>query len=372
MNKIILSLFLFSFSAIANTAFISPDGMGNGYSANSPTSISNLNSLLSDTHLDKIMLLPGIYSQEDAYVINQGEHPIEIAGLNNVTFSSNYNSNSGSNSGFVIARSNLTFRNVSFLNTRYCFRFKNNEVYNVNIENINAYNNSSCIEFDSNLNKPVSGININNLKSVGYYKGGIRVDGENTSKINISNTILDGLSTAEDHEKDCHIAGILLNGSSQDIVIDNVSISNNIGRIEGCRSYQQGDGIISNKDTKNISITNVVISNSRDADLDLKGENVVLEKIKSLSGKDARYNLKLWDHDFTCSECYINNANTSALIAIDSHITLVDSTIKVSETTRLCDLRYKNTTGTKIDFVNTNFPYYGDLVYQPHNLGQCD
>ena len=372
-NFIILaSITLFSFTSQANTAYISPDGSGNGYTSNSPASISNLNNLLSDSSLDKINLLPGNYSQTDALILNQGDHPIEVVGVNNVTFSSNYNFYSGSNSGFVIARSNISFKNLSFLNTRYCFRFKNNNVENVNIENINAYNNSSCIEFDSNIEKHVSNISINNLKSMGYYKAGIRIDGSDTHNVSISNTILDGLATSTESERDCFISGILINGYSKDILIDNVSISNNIGGIEGCRSYQQGDGIVSNKNTSNIVINNTVISNSRDADLDLKGKNITLNKIKSLSGNEARYNLKLWDNEFTCTECYINTANVSALIAFDSQITLVDSTIKVDESARLCDIRFLNTSTTAIDFINTNFPYHGDIVYQPSNLAQCE
>ncbi|MBB1350452.1 MULTISPECIES: hypothetical protein [unclassified Pseudoalteromonas] len=366
----ILSLFVTNLQA--ETAYISSDGSGSGYSESNPASIFRLNTLLNDTSIDVIELQAGTYKQDDALFINTGNHPVEVIGTERVVFTSDFNYYSGGNSGFVIARSNLTFKNIAFLNTRHCFRFKNNEVSNIVIDDISANNTMSCIEIDYNATESISNISINKLKSLGYYKAGIRINGQNTKNINITNSIIDGLAMSSDLERSCYITGVSISGPVSDILIDNLSISNNIGRIENCGSYQQGDGIMINADAKDILIKNTIISNSKDADLDIKGQNVTLERITSSGGKEARYNLKLWNNEFTCTECYINPANESAIQAINAQVKMVNSTIKVDETSRLCDMRNYSIDNASVDFYSSKFSYYGNLSFKPSQLSSCE
>ncbi|WP_024612044.1 hypothetical protein [Pseudoalteromonas sp. TB64] len=375
MKKFILInsvLLLTSFISQAQTAYISNVGGGNGYSNNDPASIEQLNNLLEDPLIDRIELQSGIYKQTDALYLYKGEHPVEIVGLNKVTLSSNYNYYSGSNSGIVIGRSNISFENISFLNTRHCFRIKSTNVNNINLESITANNTMSCIEIDNNATESISDISINNLQSLGYYKAGVRINGTNTSNISITNSVFDGLASSDDSERSCYISGISIAGLAKDILIDKVSIANNIGGIENCGSYQQGDGIMINTGTSNIIIKNTIISNSKDADLDIKGENVTLENITSTSGKEARYNFKLWNNNFTCTDCYVSSANDSAIQAINAQVTFVNSTFKVNEDSHLCDMRNYNVDDATVDFKSSNFSYYGDLTFQPHQLSECE
>jgi hypothetical protein len=367
------SILLFaSLTSHAQTAYISTNGNGNGYSNNAAASISQLNNLLADPLINRIELQPGLYKQTDALYLNNGDHPIEIIGIQRATFTSNFNYYSGSNSGIVIARSNITFKNISFLNTRHCFRIKSNTVNNITLEDITANNTMSCVEIDYNATKVISDISINNLTSLGYYKAGVRINGTKTRNISITNSVFDGLTSSLDLERSCYISGISIAGLAKNILIDNVSIANNIGGIENCGSYQQGDGIMINTGTSNIAIKNTIISNSRDADLDIKGENVTLENITSSSGKEARYNFKLWNNNYTCTNCYINSANASAIQAINAQVTFVDSTFKVSEDSHLCDMRNYNVNNATVDFESSNFSYYGDLTFKPHQLSECD
>ena len=119
---------------------------------------------------------------------------------------------------------------------------------------------------------------------------------------------------------------------------------------------------------KNVSIINTVVSNSKDADFDLKGENTTLQNITSSSGKEARYNLKLWNNEYTCTNCYINSANVNAVQAIDSQVTFMGSTFKVKESSKLCDLRNYNRSDTRIKFSNSQYSLNGDLSYIPFSL----
>jgi len=375
MKKFILInsvLLLTSFASQAQTAYISTVGSGNGYSENSPASIYQLNNLLADPLIDRVELQPGLYKQTDALFLSNGDHPVEVVGSQRATFTSNFNYYSGSNSGIVIARSNITFKNISFLNTRHCFRIKSNNVNNISLEEITANNTMSCVEIDYNATKAISDISINNLTSLGYYKAGIRINGTNTSNISITNSVFDGLASSLDSERSCYISGISIAGLAKDILIDKVSIANNIGGIENCGSYQQGDGIMINTGTNNIVIKNTIISNSKDADLDIKGENVTLENITSTSGKEARYNFKLWNNNFTCTDCYISSANSSAIQAINAQVTFVNSTFRINENSHLCDMVNYNIEDATVDFKRSNFSYYGDLTFQPHQLSECE
>lgn len=376
MNKkhplILLFLTLNSTLIYSQTIYIAPTGNGNGYSIDAPAHIKNINQLITDTNVDKVNILPGIYQQNDALYLNGGNHHVEVIGIGEVTFRSDFNYYSGGNSGLVIARSNISFENISFLNTRYCFRFKNNSVSNVSFDRINALNTSTCIEFDYNLDKTVTDISINELNSIGYYKSGIRINGTKTQNISITNTVIDGLSTSTEEERDCHISGLIISGQSKNISLDNISISNNIGRVNNCGSYQQGDGIIVNSGAQNISINNTTISNSRDADFDIKGLNVTLNRIKSLSGNETRYNLKLWFNSFTCDECYINAANASIIQAIGSTVRLTDSTIRIKETSKICDIRYNDNNASTVRFENSVFLLDGKFTDISTHLEQCN
>lgn len=376
MNKkhplILLFLTLNSTLIYSKTIYIAPTGNGNGYSIDAPAHIRNINQLITDSDVDKVNILPGIYQQNDALYLNGGNQYVEVIGIGKVTFRSDFNYYSGGNSGLVIARSNISFENISFLNTRYCFRFKNNPVSNVSFNKINALNTSSCIEFDYNLDKTVSDISINELKSIGYYKSGIRINGSRTQNISITNTVIDGLSTSTDEERDCYISGLSISGQSKNIFLDKVSIFNNIGGVNNCGDYQQGDGIVVNSGTENISINNTTVSNSRDADFDIKGFNVTLRRIKSLSGKETRYNLKLWFNNFTCHECYINAANSSVIQAIGSTASLTDSTIRMKETSKVCDIRYHDNNTSTVRFTNSVFLLDGKFTEISPQIEQCN
>lgn len=376
MNKkcLLILLFLIINSTLtqSQTVYIAPSGNGDGYFVDTPAHINKLNQLIMDTDVKKVNILPGIYQQNDALYLNGGNHHVEVTGIGKVTFRSDFNYYSGGNSGLVIARSNISFENISFLNTRYCFRFKNNSVSNVSFDRINALNTSTCIEFDYNLDKAVTDISINELNSIGYYKSGIRINGTNTQNISITNTIIDGLSTSTEEESDCHISGLIISGQSKNIFLDNISISNNIGRVNNCGSYQQGDGIIVNSRAQNISINNTTVSNSRDADFDIKGSDVTLNRIKSLSGKETRYNLKLWFNSFTCDECYIDSANASIIQAIGSNVRLINSTLRIKETSKICDIRHIENNALNVRFKNSVFLLDGQFTEISTHLEQCN
>lgn len=335
----------------ANTVYVSSDGTGDGYDIERPANLSDLNGFLADASIANIILKSGIYYQNNYLSVSQGSHPVKISGLGNVIITSDYNSGSGGSSGFIVARSNINFENIKFINTQYCFRFKNNTVSNVNIDRVYAHNTMSCVDFDSGISEVVSNITINELTTLAYHKSGIRINGDTPTNISITNSKIDGLDSNIDSKKDCHITGISVSGKAKDIHIENVSISNNIGGSVGCGSYQQGDGIVINSDVADVTIKNVLVSNSRDADLDIKSQSTILEEVTSLSGDNNRHNLKLWYNDFSCKNCYIKANKPNAIQAIGSRVEFVDSVFEVSDVSKLCDLRERNGIQGSIRFV---------------------
>lgn len=369
-SLLVSSLFITN-NAIANTAYISNTGTGDGYSEEMPASLSNVNKLLSDESISKIVLKAGLYEHHDAIYILSGSTPVSIVGEGRVVLSSDYDYITGGNSGVMLARSNIKFENINFLNTRYCFRFKNNPVENIQLRNINAHNIMSCIEVDSNVSQTIRNIKIAELNVVGYYKAGMRLNGESTSDIQVHDSSFDAMESSPDEHRDCHITGISISRGVSNVAISGVNISNNIGRAAGCGSYQQGDGILINSGVDEIRITDTTISNSKDADFDIKGSNVSLTKVTSSSGTQGRYNFKLWNNDFSCIDCYVNTSQLVMTQAINSSLTFIDSTIRIREDSHICDIRDDTDTDKGIAFENTSFSLNGDINVTPKNVASC-
>ena len=217
----------------ANTVYVSSDGTGDGYDIERPANLSDLNGFLADASIANIILKSGIYYQNNYLSVSQGAHPVKISGLGNVIITSDYNSGNSGSSGFIVARSNISFDNIKFINTQYCFRFKEGSVSNVNIDRIYAHNTMSCVDFDKNDSAAFSNITINELTTLAYHKAGIRINGK-PKNISITNSKIDGLNSNIDSTKDCHITGISVSGKTRDINIENVSISNNVGGSVDC------------------------------------------------------------------------------------------------------------------------------------------
>ncbi|CAD2223183.1 exported hypothetical protein [Pseudoalteromonas sp. 3J6] len=355
MKNLIFTIlfFLFVKFSYANTAYISSDGVGDGYDIERPANLSELNRILTDPNIDNITLKAGTYYQTDTLFISQGVNPVKVSGEGNVIITSDYHNGSGGSSGFIVARSNISFANINFNNTRYCFRFKNYTAENVSIEHIRAHNTMSCVEFDSGILANVSNIKINELTSIAYYKAGIRINGDTPKNITISNSRIDGSTLNLDSKKDCHVAGISVSGSTKNINIHDVSISNNIGGSSNCGTYQQGDGIVVNSEVSGLSIKNVLVSNSRDADFDIKSQHTNLEQIISLSGANNRHNLKLWYSNYSCRDCYIKASKANSIQAIGSKIEFIDSVFEVSDILKVCDLRDRRGIMGSVRFSNT-------------------
>ena len=59
----LVATIFFTTNALATIAYVSPTGVGDGYSIENPSNIKDINKLLSDPDLDTIKLLAGTYLQ---------------------------------------------------------------------------------------------------------------------------------------------------------------------------------------------------------------------------------------------------------------------------------------------------------------------
>ncbi len=81
-------------------------------------------------------------------------------------------------------------------------------------------------------------------------------------------------------------------GTTHDVTMDNIKASGSQDVYTGMdMNYLNGDGVIMESDTYNITITNMESFNHWDAGLDIKSDNVVLKNIVSYGNKNG---LKLW------------------------------------------------------------------------------
>lgn len=143
---------------------------------------------------------------------------------------------------------------------------------------------------------------IDNVRISKYRAAGIRVSGSAVSGISISNAIIDGagVSPAKAH---CYRGGIQIYNKANNISISSSRISNTFSY---CGKYHQGDGIEADDEDGapyDIRLSNLVLSNNRDGNLDLKAKNVSMANIRSQKGPETRFAFRLWHYDYRCNGC---------------------------------------------------------------------
>lgn len=248
---------------------------------------------------------PGLYSLATPLII-KGSGRVTLVAHNDSVFVGDYSGGKVKNSsGIILKRGNVDFYNFTFKNSSNCIRgYKNTTLDNIYITNLKAQNIHSCILIERHSNVTALNWNISNLHITDYYRVGIRISGHNTSKFKLSNFFINGQRT---HKKNshCYKGGIQILEGAHDITIQSGKIINNVGSCG--KGYQQGDAI--EADNKqgvpyNLWLSDLVLSNSGDSNLDLKANNVLMVNIESKSTGNTRFAYKLWSYDdYTCSSC---------------------------------------------------------------------
>ena len=249
----------------------------------------------------------GIYDLGKQVTIASSGSPIVLIGSQKAVFKGRYKNDNNLNQGggFTLASSDVEFDHLVFRSTATCIKAATNAfVNNIVIRQLDAKDTHSCILIDRNSNVTATNWLIENISIKRYFRVGIRLSGRNVYDIKINQFLIDASDSAASH---CFKGGIQLLKQVNNISIDNGTITNIIG--DCGQRYQQGDGI--EADDKqgapyNLSINNVVVDNSGDANFDIKAMNVVMNKVLSLSSGKTQSGFKLWNYnEYRCHACRI-------------------------------------------------------------------
>jgi len=342
---------LAALEAKATVYFVSPESRGtaDGSSESNALPFAKLHDLIYDVKTStKVILLPGVYNLPEALALRapSANDVLVLEGRDNAVIRGNFNFNTltGTDSGLRLQSDNIIVRGLDFENVGYCIKANRSSAVNqVLIENIEARRVHSCILVDRGSLQDVSHWIVRNSRIDGYFRVGVRLAGSKTHDIVLDNVQIDG---AHDQVKnDCFKSGIQLLDSVSNVDILNTTIANNIGACGD--KFQQGDGIEADNTggaPNNITIDKVRISNSGDAELDLKAENVTMNEVVALGGDLTHYVFKVWNYrNYQCTNCYAYGPHIAYINVVNASISFHTSTFTSGSPVRMCDLRHGTT-----------------------------
>jgi len=330
----------------ATVYFISPAGQGalDGSTEGNALPFARFQPFISELKASaKLILLPGTYELADTVTLKAPTDQILVLeGRENAVLhgSFKFNTAAGTSSGLRLQSSNIIVRGLHFQNTGFCVKAnKSSVVRQVLIENIDAANVHSCIVVDRDTQQPVTQWIIRNSRIKGYYRSGIRLAGAESHDFLIDNVQIDGAHT--EGKSDCFKSGIQLLAGVSNVDIRNTTIENTIGSCG--EDYQQGDGIEADHKEgtpKNINLDKVRVSNSGDAEIDMKADNVTMKDVVIIGGDLSRYAFKVWSYkNYQCTNCYAYGVHKAYINLNEAGMTFNASAFANSSPVHLCDLR---------------------------------
>lgn len=333
--------------AAATPYYFSPAGQGkrDGSSESDAMAFTQLQLLIYNLRgSSKLILLPGVYPLNATIDLRtpDANSLLVLEGRENAVIQGSFDfaTETGTASGIRLRSGNIVVRRLTFQHTGFCVKAEKNSIVNqVLVENITAKNVHSCIVVDRDVVMPVTRWIIRDSNILGYYRVGIRLAGNQSRDFMLERLHINGETVYA--KNDCFKGGIqLLAGVGRVQVRDSV-IENNVG---SCGSnFQQGDGIEADDRygiPADITLYNLRISNSGDADMDMKAENVAMESVTALGGPLTHYAFKFWTYDhYSCVRCFATGSNYAFIHLYQASMKFKDSTFAHTRPVHICDLR---------------------------------
>lgn len=347
-----LTLPLEPLEAKATTYYVSVTGAGtqDGSSEANALPYSRMQPFIRDQKASaKIIMLPGEYITPDAMILVSPtvNDVLVIEGRSGAVIRGDFTftGEGSADSGLRLHSGNIIVRGLDFKNVGFCVKAnKSSVVSQVLIENIRAFDVHSCILVDRDSQQPVTRWIVRNSQIKGYYRAGLRLAGSKSRDFLVDHLDIDGNNTASKSE--CFKSGIQIFNTINNITIRNTSIANNVGTC-GEEDYQQGDGIeMDHKDgtPNNIRLENVRISNSGDAEMDLKADNVKMYNVTIEGGDFSRYAFKVWGYKtYECTNCFVYGMRKAYVNLNKASMAFHTSVFANGWPLHPCDLRHGKT-----------------------------
>jgi serralysin len=210
----------------------------------------------------------------------------------------------------------LSFSDLSFKNLGNGAFKVLSDIADLSIDKVTATNVTTFLQgYDtSGIGGSITGLHVSNVNVTGYSTGAISL-GFNTSNVTIENVVAD----SQRQHVGTHVTGIHLDGTTHDVVIRNVTVSNNYGA-GSARSYWNGDGFATEGGVYNVTFDHTVATGNTDGGYDLKSTNTLLTHAYAEGNKD---NYRIWSDSVTVVDSTSANPQKSGGSGGESHIWLV-------------------------------------------------
>jgi serralysin len=162
------------------------------------------------------------------------------------------------------------------------------DLADLTIKRVSATNVSRFLE--NQLSSPatsasVNGLRVEDVSIAGYSQNAIRLK-YNSRNVTLHNVVGDSMK----QNGGLILAGVSLDGTVHDVLLDHVTMKNNYGR-GSSSDYWNGDGFVAEGGTYNLTFRDTVASGNTDAGYDIKGNNIAMIRA-SASGNNK--NFRLW------------------------------------------------------------------------------
>ncbi len=137
----------------------------------------------------------------------------------------------------------------------------------------------------SETSASVNWLTVEDVTVAGYSRNAIHLK-YNSRNITLRNVVGDG----QRQNGGLIVAGVALDGTVHDVLMDHVTMRNNYGR-GAAGDYWNGDGFVAERGTYNLTFRDTVATGNTDSGYDIKGNNVTLIRA---SASDNTKNFRLW------------------------------------------------------------------------------
>ncbi len=315
---------------IAPTAYIAPDGQGDGSTATNAADLTQLNALIAQAGPGAtIELAAGVYNVDLPVALsNGGAHgaPVTIRGpatgpgpVLQGTRADPYDPlaepgkplfrlNAGADH---LAFAGLTCQNVG----NGCFLVAE-PITDLSITRITATNVRRFFEnaaADGGPDATINGLSISNVVVRGFSKGAIRL-AYDTHDVSIVDVLGDSLQ----YDGDNFAIGVHLIDSVHDVVIERVTMNNARDTIH---DYWNGDGFAAEPDVYNLTFVETSASGNTDAGYDIKATNVHMVNV---GASDNKRNFRFWGANTVLDGCFGANPNLRGGTGTQVQVHVVD------------------------------------------------
>ena len=242
------------------------------------------------------------------------------------------------------------------------------DIGDLTVKRVSATNVGRFIENQASGSETSASVNwlkVEDVTIAGYSRNAIHLK-YNSRNVTLHNVVGD----SQNQNGGLIVAGVALDGTVHDVVMDHVTMRNNYGR-GAAGDYWNGDGFVAERGTYNLTFRDTIATGNTDSGYDVKGNNVTMLRA-SASGNNK--NFRLWGAEsVTMTDSVSSNPHFFGGIGKPSHfqaasganVTLDNFRYVDSSTVKVFDLSNGN---NAVRLVGMALPSVSDIHFGNNSL----